>query len=421
MLISLKNISGEIDAVASKSDAHRLLIAASLSDSPCVIKISTSSLDIDATCACLEAMGAKTEKQSGQITVAPIKSAPRSAVLDCGESGSTIRFLMPTAAALGIDCVFTGSGRLPERPQTPLLSALSARGVSVSPDGEFPIKISGQLQSGVFSLPGDVSSQYISGLLFALPLLDGDSEIRLTGEIQSKPYINLTVSVLNKFGIHVKESGNSYFIKGNQKYIAPKEITAEGDWSNGAFWAAVGALSDIKINGLPFSSLQGDKEIINILKRMGADVKEEENSVHVRKSRLCATEIDASDTPDLVPVAAALAVFAEGETRIYNAERLRIKESDRLSTTAELIKTAGGNIREMPDGLIIKGGAPIKKSFTVSSFNDHRLVMAAAVLSVFADVTVEKFEAVNKSYPTFAQDIAKIGGKCETVVSNNIQ
>ena len=412
---SLKNMRGTVDAIASKSDAHRILIAASLSDNPCKIILNSTSNDIEAACNCLTAVGAVIEKNGMNLLVTPIKKAAESAVFDCGESGNTIRFLIPVASALGINSVFTGSGRLPERPQTPLLKAISENGITVSPDGEFPIRISGKLQSGVFTLPGNVSSQFVTGLLFALPLLDGDSEIRLIPPVESKPYINMTVATLKKFGIEVTESGNSYFVKGNQQYISPREIKVDGDWSNGAFFVVSGALSDITVNGLYPTSVQGDKAICDIVKRMGADVICGEAGVTVKKNTLHGIDIDASNIPDLVPVISALAVFAEGTTSIRNAGRLRLKESDRLQTVTELIKTAGGDITELPDGLIINGGKKLKDEFTVPSFNDHRLVMAAAVLSFASKVTVTDAQAINKTYPSFIDDITKLGGACHVV------
>lgn len=413
--LSLKNMQGTIDAITSKSDVHRILIAAALSDKPCKIIMNSTSADIEATANCLASAGAAIEKDGANLNVTPIKKAASKAVFDCGESGSTIRFMMPVAAALGVDSTFTGHGRLPERPQTLLLNAMAEHGVECSPDKEFPIHLSGKLQSGVFTLQGNVSSQYITGLMFALPLLDGDSEIRLVPPVESRPYINMTVSTLAKFGIKITESGNSYFIKGDQKYISPSEITADRDWSNGAFLAVCGALSDITINGLSSKSNQGDKAICDIIRRMGADVEENENFLRVKKSTLHGIDIDASNTPDLVPVTAALAVFAEGRTKIYNAARLRIKESDRLKTVAELITAAGGDVRELPDGLIINGGKKLKDSFTVSSFNDHRLVMAAAVLAYGAKVTVTNADAINKSYPQFINDITQLGGVCNVI------
>lgn len=413
--LSLKNMCGTIDAIASKSDAHRILIAAALADSECRLILNSTSNDIKATSACLEAAGARIDKDGTNLTVTPIKKAADEAVFDCGESGSTIRFLIPVAAALGINCIFTGSGRLPERPQTPILKALSENGVTVSPDGEFPIKLSGQLKSGVFTLPGNVSSQFVTGLIFALPLLDGDSEIRLIPPVESKPYINMTVATVKKFGIEIEEKGNSYFVKGNQKYISPKEIKVDGDWSNGAFFAVFGALSEMTVNGLFTDSLQGDKAIADIVKRMGADVTMTESSLTVKKNKLRGIEIDVSNTPDLVPVIAALATFAEGTTTITNAARLRIKESDRLKTVTELIKAAGGDITELPDGLIINGGKKLKDEFTFDGCNDHRIVMAAAVLSFSSKVTITNAQAINKSYPDFIRDITKLGGVCNVL------
>lgn len=413
--LSLKNMKGTIDAIASKSDAHRILIAAALADAPCKLILNSTSNDIRATSECLEAAGARIEKDGTDLIVTPIKKAPSSAVFDCGESGSTIRFLIPVASALGISCIFTGSGRLPERPQTPILKALAENGVTVSPDGEFPIKLSGQLRSGVFTLPGNVSSQFVTGLIFALPLLEGDSEIRLIPPVESKPYINMTVATVKKFGIEIEEKGNSYFVKGNQKYISPGEIKVDGDWSNGAFFAVFGALSEMTVNGLFPDSLQGDKAITNIVRKMGADVTQTENSLTVRKNELHGIEIDVADTPDLVPVIAALATFAQGTTTIKNAARLRIKESDRLKTVTELITAAGGDITEFPDGLIIKGGKKLKESFTFDGCNDHRIVMAAAVLSFGSVVTITNAQAINKSYPDFIRDITKLGGVCNVI------
>lgn len=413
--LSLKDMHGTVDAIASKSDAHRILIAAALSDSECKLILNSTSNDIEATSACLESAGAKIEKDGTNLTVTPIKKAADKAVFDCGESGSTIRFLIPVAAALGINCIFTGSGRLPERPQTPILNALAENGITVSPDGEFPIKLSGKLHSGVFTLPGNVSSQFVTGLIFALPLLDGDSEIRLIPPIESKPYINMTVATVKKFGIEIEEKGNSYFVKGNQKYISPKEIKVDGDWSNGAFFAVAGALSDITINGLFPDSLQGDKIIADIVRKMGADVTQTASAVTVKKNKLNAIEIDVANTPDLVPVIAALATFADGTTTITNAARLRIKESDRLKTVTQLITAAGGDITELPDGLIINGGKKLKDEFSFDGCNDHRIVMAAAVLSFASKVTITNAQAINKSYPDFIRDVQKLGGVCNVL------
>lgn len=412
--LNLKNMKGTVDAIASKSDAHRTLIAAALSDKKTKLILNSTSDDIRATADCLESAGAVVEEDGTNLIVTPVNRTD-SATFDCHESGSTIRFMLPVAAALGIESVFTGSGRLPERPQTPLLNALSEHGVKVSPDGEFPIKISGQLESGVFTLPGNVSSQFVTGLLFALPLLDGDSEIRLIPPVESKPYINMTISTLKKFGIEVTENGDSYFIKGNQKYLSPEEIVIDGDWSNGAFFVSFGAVSDITVNGLFPDSIQGDKAIADIVRQMGADVKTTGSSISISENQLKGLDIDVRNIPDLVPVIATLAVFAEGTTTIYNAERLRIKESDRLATVSEIIRLAGGDVTENPGGLVIRGGKKIKDSFSMNAYNDHRLVMAAAVLASHSIVTVENAQTVSKSYPLFFEDLTKLGGICDVI------
>lgn len=413
--LSINNIKGSVNAVSSKSEAHRLFIAAALSDSDCSIKLNSVSDDISATVSCLENAGATIKKDGTDFIVTAIKNAPETAVFDCRESGSTIRFLIPVASALGINGIFTGSGRLPERPQTPLLSVLSQHGVTVSPEGEFPIKTKGKLRPGIFSIDGNISSQFISGLLLALPLLDGDSEIRLTSHTESYPYINMTVETLRNFGIDIKENDNSYFIKGNRKYISPKEIRASGDWSNSAFFLCAGALSEFTVTGLRADSSQGDKAITDILKRMGADVTVKDSTVTVRKNKLQGIELDVSDTPDLVPVIAALAVFADGTTTIKNAGRLRLKESDRLKSVTHIIKTAGGDITELSDALIIKGGKKLKDKFTLDSCNDHRIVMAEALLSFGSTVTITNAQAVNKSYPHFFRDITNLGGVCNVI------
>ena len=412
--LDLKNMKGTVDAIASKSDAHRTLIAAALSDKKTKLMLNSTSDDIRATSDCLKSAGAVIDEDGTNLIVTPVSKTDK-ATFNCHESGSTIRFMIPVAAALGIDSVFTGSGRLPERPQTPLLKALSEHGVNVSDDGEFPTRISGQLESGVFTLPGNVSSQFVTGLLFALPLLDGDSEIRLIPPVESRPYINMTISTLKKFGIEVCENGDSYFVKGNQKYISPEEIVIDGDWSNGAFFAAFGAVSDITVNGLFADSIQGDKAIADIVKMMGADVTMNDSSLIVSKNQLHGLDIDVRNIPDLVPVIATLAVFAEGTTTIYNAERLRIKESDRLATVSEIIRLAGGDITENHGGLVIKGGKKLNDSFTINAYNDHRLVMAAAMLASHSVVTVENAQTVSKSYPLFFEDLTKLGGICDVI------
>lgn len=410
VLIDLKNIGGEIAAISSKSDAHRMLIAAALADEETKLILNSTSEDIKATCKCLEALGAKIKNEGTNLIVSPIKAAPCHGVLDCNESGSTIRFLMPVAAALGVSSVFTGGGRLPERPQTPLLNALKEHNIITSPDGEFPIKLEGKLKGGVFTIPGNISSQYVTGLLFALPLLSEDSEIRLIPPVESRPYINMTISTLKRFGIDVTSEGDSYFIRGNQKYISPKEAIIDGDWSNGALFVALGAINKLKIYGLFKNSLQGDKAIAEIVKSMGAVITQNESDILICPNKLHGVSIDVGNTPDLVPVISALSALSEGETKIYNAARLRIKESDRLSEMANILKSAGVTVIEEYDSLTIKGTGTIKDEIFVDAKNDHRLVMAAAVLATKSKVTIENAQAINKSYPKLFDDLKSLGG-----------
>lgn len=405
-------LHGTVNAVSSKSYAHRILIAAALSEKETVINLNAFSYDINATIECLCVLGAKISSNNNSIKVIPAK-APKNAVLDCKESGSTLRFLIPVACALCDNSEFIGQGRLPNRPISPLREEMEKNGCSFSAVGEFPIKVSGKLKSGKFHLSGNVSSQFITGLLFALPLLNEDSEIILTSQLESKPYVDMTIEILNKFNIEIKEEQNSYFIKGNQKYISPKEITVEGDWSNSAFWLCCGALgSDITVSGLSASSLQGDKAVLDILKNMGANIKTENNLIKVSApNELKPIEINASQAPDLIPVLSVVSAFAKGDTVISNAQRLRLKECDRLSAISNCLNSLGGQACETPDSLVIHG-VPKINGGTADSFNDHRIAMSLSVLASRAEnpVIITNADAINKSYPSFFEDYKSLGG-----------
>lgn len=410
-------LNGSIHAIPSKSAAHRVFICAALSDKKCSISLPKSCDDIDMTLKCLEALGANMERTTNGVAVTPVWSnLKQKTVLDCGESGSTLRFLLPVAAALGVNTVFVGKGRLPERPLSPLKEQLMSHGIKVKDNGI--IEISGKLQPGEFTLSGDVSSQFITGLLFALPLLDGDSTINLTSPLQSKGYVDMTIDALRQFGVTIYEGENFFSVKGNQQFISPASLNVEGDWSNAAFWLVAGVLNgDIEITGMDMNSKQGDMAIVDILKRMGAQIDIKGISIRCTKSHLKATDIDASNIPDLVPVLAVAASLAEGETRIYNAERLRLKESDRLKTTSEAILSLGGQIHETDDGLVIFG-KPSLDSGQCDSFNDHRIAMSLAVASVSctAPVIIERAQAVQKSYPDFFEDMKLLGAKIEEIL-----
>ena len=387
--ITPNKLCGSVDAIASKSFAHRIMIAAALADKPTKINLNTTSDDIEATKNCLLAMGAEIEEGDGFIIITPV-TYTENAILDCNESGSTARFLLPVTATVCDSFKMCGSGRLPERPMTPLISQMRLHGVEIDSD-KIPLNAKGTLSGGKFEIPGDISSQYITGLLMALPKCTQRSEIILTSPLQSKAYVDITIGVLKQFGIEVLKTENSFIIE-PQEFISPEEITVEGDWSNSAFWIVANEICDnIVVNGLDYNSLQGD---MNILKTKDL------------------TSIDASEIPDLVPILAVLACARKGKTAMYNAERLRIKESDRLETVRKSLSSLGADIEETIDGLIINGTGHLTGG-ECESFNDHRIVMSCAIASCLCEneVIIKDAQAVNKSYPKFFGDFESLGGK----------
>lgn len=410
-------VSGKIKAISSKSDAHRLLICGALSDCATKVHCNVMSKDIAATVECLKNMGADISVDGEIITVTPNKFNGK-AELDCGESGSTLRFLLPVVSALGIDATITGHGRLPERPISPLKEEMERMGVVFHNGSKFPLHLTGKLQAGEYEILGNVSSQFITGLLFALPLLDGDSKIKLIPPVESRSYLNITISALGKFGIEIIEEENLYIIKGNQKYISPKEITVDGDWSNSSFFLCAGALNEngVTVEELDINSPQGDKAILNVLRRMGADVQISGTEITVKKNKLNGITVDAADIPDAVPIISVVASVCEGETQIINAGRLRIKESDRIKAIVNMLASLGGKAEETADGLIIKGKESLIGG-TADGCNDHRIVMSAAVLSNFCKNAVEitDAQAVEKSYPHFFNDFNRMGGNANVI------
>lgn len=409
-------LSGRIKAIASKSQAHRLLICAAFSDKTTSIVCGETSEDINATLECLTELGAVIKKTDGGYRVTPLQKGRDGCTLNCGESGSTLRFLLPTALALGVKAEFNMRGNLPKRPLSPLYEEMLAHGCTLSEAGVTPLIAQGKLTSGGYALPANISSQFISGLLFALPLLDGDSTIELIGRIESKSYIDMTCDALSKFKIDVRLIGNCFYINGNQKYISPRNLTVEGDWSNSAFWLCAAAVSnnEIACTGQDINSKQGDKAIIEILEQFGAKVVYGENSITVSHGKLRGITVDASDIPDLVPIIAAVAAVSEGQTVIENAQRLRIKESDRLRSVTKTLSALGATIKETDDGLLIYGRLRLNGG-VIDSHNDHRIAMMAAIASIVCSnpVTIKNAEAVNKSYPGFWKDFKGLGGKAE--------
>lgn len=403
--------TGVVKAISSKSHVHRLLVCAALADKKTVIKDVTFSADIMATVSCLNGYLADIFVDSDTITVQPYKKAVSDCVLNLNESGSTYRFLVPVACAVGVDVSFTGAERLAQRPLSPLYELLKKHGCSLSEEGIFPLYCSKKLEPGEFVISGEVSSQFISGLLFALPLLDGDSVIHVTGKMESYPYIKMTLDALRAFGIYIDEAEQSFYIKGNQHYVSPKEVCAEGDWSNAAFFIAMGALSKngITVTNVNEDSLQGDMQILDIVKRMGANVVQEKNNVYVSGNILTGICIDAAQIPDLVPVITVLACGAIGETVVYNASRLRLKESDRIESVYSMLVNLGADVEKTYDGFIIQGKGSLD-SGTVESFNDHRIVMSASTAAAIANgpVTITGSHAVNKSYPSFFEELNKL-------------
>lgn len=413
-------LTGTVDAIPSKSQAHRALICAALADRPTRIECEGESDDILTTAACLSALGAGIFREAGAYAVTPLKqtAADTTVSLPCGESGSTFRFMLPVVCALGQRAAFDLKGRLPLRPLSPLYEELARHGCELSPQGTVPFCAAGRLQPGRYSLDAGVSSQFISGLLFALPLLAGDSELRLTGRAESFPYVELTMAMLKTFGIHIEFDGAVFSIPGGQAYRSPGAARVEGDWSNAAFWLGAGALGSggITCAGLDLNSRQGDRAVMDILARFGAEVKGRCSAAAVSGGKLRGIEIDARDIPDLVPILAVVAAAAEGTTVIRNAGRLRAKESDRLAAMSAVLRGLGGDVRETEDGLVIHGGAVLSGG-KVSSWGDHRIVMAAAVAAALCSepVVIHGAEAVNKSYPGFFGDLRLLGGSFEAL------
>ena len=410
----------EISAIPSKSHLHRLLICAALANSETLVKCyhkAQEGADIKATIGCLVAIGARIDKVEDGYNVHPIDrgSLPSGCVLDCMESGSTLRFMLPVVCALGISCELHMSGRLSERPMTHLEDELRRGGVNIRRSSSNILCCEGRLASGEYHLPGNISSQYISGMMMALSLLDGNSTLHVSEPIESQGYIEMTLKVLEKFGQRFerrsKKNQVTYEISGGQKLASPKTISAEGDWSNAAFWLATGAVQDreIRVSGLDKFSEQGDRAICEILMRMGAYVRWDGDTVCVSRGQLRGIEIDASNIPDLIPILSFIASISEGETWITNASRLRLKESDRLMAIADVLNTLGAKVTEEADGLRIKGVMHLVGG-TVNSYNDHRIAMMAGIASLVSggQIIVKGAAAVDKSYPQFWQVLEEV-------------
>ena len=407
--------TGRVTIPASKSQAHRLLICAALGQASVELVCGGPSADILATARCLNALGADIQKTApDRFLVRPVTAAPGTAAqLACGESGSTLRFLLPLVGALGAEGTFVMEGRLPQRPLAPFDAVLKEHGMTLEQEGSL-LRCGGRLRPGEYTLPGNVSSQYISGLLMALPRLAGDSTLTVTGPMESAGYVAMTEDALRLSGIRFTRDGLSWRIPGGQTCRLPGLCRVEGDWSNAAFFLCAGALSPggITVEGLSLTSSQGDRAVLDILRAFGAQVEESDGSVTVRRRALRGLTIDAAPIPDLIPALSAVAAAAEGTTSIENAGRLRLKESDRLKSTAALLSALGGQVEERESGLIIHG-RPQLAGGTVDAWNDHRIAMAAAVAACACrgPVTVTDSQCVAKSYPRFWEDFQQLKGE----------
>lgn len=409
--------NGTVNVPPSKSDVHRAIICAAMANGVSRISPVALSNDIKATIGCIKALGADAVLENNVLTVDGTNMYKnKTALLDCGESGSTLRFFIPIAAVGNINATFVGKGKLPQRPIGIFTEALPKAGTVCKTEGGLPLEIKGQLKSGIFEIPGNVSSQFITGLLLALPILEGDSEIVLTSPLESVGYIAMTIRTMKQFGVNIDTTENGWHIEGGQTYKSCN-YTTDGDWSQAAFFMVLGAVSGkVTVKGVAKDSTQGDKKCAEILARFGAKVTQLDNEVTVEKGELKAITIDASQIPDLVPVLSVCAAFAEGTTKIINAERLRIKECDRLKATAELLNNLGGKVKELSDGLEITGVSSLKGG-NVNGYNDHRIVMSAAVCAARSDedITATFAMSINKSYPDFYIDYNSIGGKANVL------
>ena len=404
--ISPSTLRGELSVPASKSCAHRSIICAALADGVSHLSGVTMSKDIEATIGAMTALGAEFTVNGGDITVRGAGGRKvRDCVIDCNESGSTLRFIIPIAAALGSNTEFRGRGRLPQRPIDIFIRELGKNGVSFGYQNTMPFTVSGGLKSGRFEIEGNVSSQFITGLLFALPLLEGDSEIILTSHLESRPYVDITIDTLRRFGVSVTETEEGFRVKGGQSYASHDE-RIEGDYSQAAFFCVANALgSEVKLRNLDENSVQGDKKILEIISDM------------CYNGNIGSYRADCSDIPDLVPILAVLGAFGSGDSVIYNAKRLKIKESDRLQTTAAMLNAMGGSVEVTDDGLIIHPTGAMHGG-VVDGSGDHRIVMAAAIAATRTDgeVIIRGAEAAEKSYPAFFDDYSMLGGKANVII-----
>lgn len=410
--ISPKSLEGQIKVVSSKSLSHRYVIAAALSEEESVISNVLASKDLEATKKALEVLGAK----FNQDHVKPADFNLISDKINVNESGSTLRFMIPIYMLQTKEIIIDGENRLIDRPLDVYEQLFKNQNVGfthLDTHHELPLKVKGKLKAGHYPLRGDVSSQFISGLLFALPKLRGDSVIELLTPLESKGYVDLTLDVLKKFGIHILQVDQYIYIKGSQKYHGINGAV-EGDFSQAAFWFVAGLIGNknLVIKNLNPDSLQGDAEIVSILRQMGGEINFNDG-YQIIPSKTKGIEIDLSQIPDLGPILMALAAVSEGKTTFINFERLRIKESDRVDAMKDVLSRFGVEMFINDDKIEIEGVDHLKGDIEINTFNDHRIAMAASILAIKAsgDVLIKDAECIQKSYPTFYEVYKNLGGE----------
>lgn len=402
---------GVIAAPSSKSAAHRHLIIAALAEGESVLYGITPSKDTDATIRGLQALGASFKTQDdGGLFIKPIRRLPDAVSIDCGECGATLRFLIPLAAALGVQAVFSGHGRLPSRPLTGYLETLKNHGASINYSGVLPLHLSGKLSPGAYFIEGEKSSQYLTGLLLALPVLKSRCCIYAPGSCLG-PYVDITTGIMKDYGVTAMKRDGGYRLTGDENYQGGVH-TVEGDWSGAAFLLCIGVLAgDVSVKNLKLDSTQGDRMIFSIIKQMGGDITAENGVVRARKSKLSALDLDMTDLPDIVPVTAVMCACAEGRSTLRGVDKLRFKESDRIESTLSLLRVLGGSAFYENDSLVIDGTG-LRGGFA-DSMNDHRIAMSAAVAACGAgvSVTLSDGQCVDKSYTRFWDDFKTLGGR----------
>lgn len=417
IIINPTILKGKIKIPPSKSLSHRAIIAGALSKGRCKINNLIYSKDIIATIDIMTKLGAKIKKEKDYVIIDGIDEIrPIKANLFCNESGSTLRFLIPLASLFAGNIEYEGINSLKTRPITPYIDIFKNQNLNFSYDGSLPLILNDSIKAGEFNIKGDISSQFITGLLYTLSLLKENSVINIIGKLESKAYVDLTLDVLKEYGIDIDiikkdDEYKGFKIKGNQIYIN-KDYKVEGDYSQGAFFIVLGVLcGDIECLDLKQNSLQADKAVLDIIKKMGAKFEIIKDRVVLKKSKTKGIKIDASNCPDIIPILAVLAALSEGKTTIYNGKRLRIKESDRIKSSVEMLKNLGADVKETDDGMIIYGKDKLNGG-QVDSFNDHRIVMSATMASCKCKnpVKIKNYKAIDKSYPSFFEDFKSLGG-----------